>query len=163
MPLAQNSVAAAAHDKPAGRWRALALLAIAAFLEMTPWFSASAVLPQLRAAWGVTPSAGAWLTISVQLGFVAGALISAALSLADILPPRRLMLIGGALAAAVNIGLLASHGLASAAPFDSPPEPLSLSSTRPASKPWPPGFAQGAAPLSESWLARSRSAPQRHI
>jgi MFS family permease len=117
MPLAQNSVNAAAHDKPAGRWRALALLAIAAFLEMTPWFSASAVLPQLRAAWGVTPSAGAWLTISVQLGFVAGALISAALSLADILPPRRLMLIGGVLAAVVNAGLLASHSLASAAPL----------------------------------------------
>jgi uracil-DNA glycosylase family 4 len=58
---------------------ALALLAFAAFLEMTTWFSASSVLPQLRAAWGVSPSAGAWLTISVQIGFVVGALISAAL------------------------------------------------------------------------------------
>ena len=65
-----------ANDRPAGRWRALALLATVAFLEMSTWFSASAVLPQLRAAWGVSAAAGAWLTISVQLGFVAGALLS---------------------------------------------------------------------------------------
>jgi MFS family permease len=117
MTSAQTSANAAAHENPAGRWRALALLAIAALLEMTPWFSASAVLPQLRSVWGVSPSAGAWLTISVQLGFVAGALISAALSLADILPPRRLMLIGSAIAAAVNIGLLATHSLSAALPL----------------------------------------------
>jgi MFS family permease len=104
-------------DLPAGRWRALALLATAAFFEMSTWFSASAVLPQLRAAWGISSSAGAWLTISVQLGFVAGALISSALNLADIVAPRRLMLYGGAGAATANLGLLASHGLASAAPL----------------------------------------------
>lgn len=107
-----------APDVPAeGRWRALALLAFAAFLEMTPWFSASAVLPQLRVAWGVGASAGAWLTISVQIGFVAGALVSAGLSLADIVAPRRLMLAGGVLAAGVNAGILASHGLTSALPL----------------------------------------------
>jgi MFS family permease len=114
-----NSVNATTPDdlRPAGRWRALALLVTAAFLEMTPWFSASAVLPQLRAAWGVSASAGAWLTISVQLGFVAGAVISAALNLADLIAPRRLMLLGGAFAAGVNVGLLWSHGLASAIPL----------------------------------------------
>ncbi len=105
------------NGQPAGRWRALAILATAALMEMTPWFSASAVLPQLRSAWGLSPSAGTWLTISVQLGFVAGALFSSALSLADILPPRRLMLIGSSIAAAVNIGLLASHSLAGALPL----------------------------------------------
>jgi MFS family permease len=104
-------------DEPTGRWRALALLAAAAFLEMTTWFSASAVLPQLRAAWGVSVAASAWLTISVQLGFVAGALVSAVLNLADIVSPRRLMLYGGAGAAIVNLALLASHGLASAVPL----------------------------------------------
>jgi MFS family permease len=104
-------------DLAEGRWRALALLAFAAFLEMTTWFSASSVLPQLRAAWGVSPSAGAWLTISVQIGFVVGALISATLNLADIISPRRLMLYGGAGAALVNLALLASHGLGSAVPL----------------------------------------------
>ena len=114
----QISAAGVAPEVPAeGRWRALALLAFAAFLEMTPWFSASAVLPQLRTAWGVGASAGAWLTISVQLGFVAGALVSAALSLADIVAPRRLMLAGGTMAALVNAGIFASHGLPSALPL----------------------------------------------
>jgi MFS family permease len=123
MPSLKNSVRSMEHlrtpanDRPAGRWRALALLATVAFLEMSTWFSASAVLPQLRAAWGVSAAAGAWLTISVQLGFVAGALLSAMLNLADIFPPRRLMLVGGALAAAFNLGLLASRGLAGALPL----------------------------------------------
>jgi MFS family permease len=115
--LEQIRTANGATEEPAGRYRALALLAFATFLEMTPWFSASAVLPQLRVAWGVTPSAGSWLTISVQLGFVAGALVSAALSLADIFPPRRLMLIGGLLAAAFNAAILASHSFSSALPL----------------------------------------------
>ncbi len=118
MQTEQSQSGAYTEDRlPEGRWRALGLLAAAAFLEMTTWFSASAVLPQLRAAWGVSPSADAWLTISVQLGFVAGALVSAALNLADIAAPRRLMLYGGAGAAAVNLALLASGGLGSAVPL----------------------------------------------
>jgi MFS family permease len=107
----------AANEFPAGRWRALAILATAGFLEMSTWFSASAVLAQLRAAWGVTASAGAWLTISVQLGFVFGALLSAALNVADIITPRHLMLYGGLGAATFNVALLASHGLTSALPL----------------------------------------------
>lgn len=104
-------------DLPPGRWRALGVLATAGFLEMSTWFSASVVLPQLRAAWGISISAGAWLTISVQIGFVVGALISAALNLADIVAPRRLMLYGGLGAAAFNLCLLASNGMSSAVPL----------------------------------------------
>ncbi len=114
---AVDRMAALAEARPAGRWRALGLLATVAFLEMSTWFSASAVLPQLRAAWGVSAAAGAWLTISVQLGFVAGAVISASLNLADIFRPRRLMLAGATLAAAFNLCLLSSHGLTSALPL----------------------------------------------
>jgi MFS family permease len=105
------------HEAPAGRWAALGILATAGFLEMSTWFSASAVLPQLRAAWGVSAWSGAWLTISVQLGFVAGALFSAVVNLADIARPRQLMFIGGIGAATFNLGLLATHGLASAIPL----------------------------------------------
>ena len=74
--------------KETGANRALALLAVALVLSMTTWFSASAVIPQLRDAWGLSSSAGAWLTIAVQLGFVVGALVSSALNLADVFPPR---------------------------------------------------------------------------
>jgi MFS family permease len=105
------------HEVAAGRWGALGILATAAFLEMSTWFSASAVLPQLRAVWGLSAWSGAWLTISVQLGFVAGAVFSAAINLADIAPPRRLMFLGGISAATFNLGLLTSHGLLSAIPL----------------------------------------------
>jgi len=105
------------HDAPAGRWRALAILATAGLLEMSTWFSASVVLPQLRAAWGITTTAGAWLTICVQIGFVVGALLSAAFNLADIIAPRRLMLYGGLGAAVANLALLVSHGMHSAVPL----------------------------------------------
>ena len=62
---------------PVGRGRALALLALALVLSMTTWFSATAVVPQLRAEWALGDTAAAWLTIAVQLGFVTGALVSA--------------------------------------------------------------------------------------
>ncbi|MFZ0211174.1 MAG: MFS transporter [Candidatus Acidiferrales bacterium] len=107
----------ALDDAPSERWGALALLATASFLEMSPWFSASSVLAQLRAVWGLSTAAGAWLTITVQFGFVAGALVSAAFNVADLVKPRRLMLYGGGAAALFNLGLLASHGVASALPL----------------------------------------------
>ncbi len=82
------------HDKR----RALALLAMAEFLGMSVWFSASAVVPALAAAWGLGASGQAWLTMSVQLGFVAGAFGSAVLNLADRLPSRWLFALSALLA-----------------------------------------------------------------
>ncbi|MGA8977629.1 MAG: hypothetical protein WB473_00790, partial [Pedococcus sp.] len=79
---------------PPERWSALRRLALAMVLSMSAWFSASAVLPQLRDDWSLTSSQGALLTIAVQLGFVVGAVASAMLNLADLVPARRLMLIG---------------------------------------------------------------------
>lgn len=62
------------------------MLAFAELLAMGLWFSASAVLPQLVGEWQLTGSQQSWMTISVQLGFVAGALISAVLNLPDRVP-----------------------------------------------------------------------------
>ena len=50
---------------------------------MSLWFSASAVVPQLAEEWSLSTSMQAWMTMSVQLGFVAGALFSAILNLSD--------------------------------------------------------------------------------
>jgi len=83
-------------------------------LAMTTWFSATAVLPQLKDLWDLNATQGSWLTISVQLGFVVGALASAALNLADIIPPRRLILFGSVGAAAANLGLLAAGDVGAA-------------------------------------------------
>ncbi len=84
------------------RRRALALLAIALVLSMSTWFSASAVLPQLRAEWALSDSAAAWLTIAVQLGFVVGAVGAALLNLSDVIRPQRVILVGAILASLAN-------------------------------------------------------------
>lgn len=97
-----------------GRWRALVLLALAMVLAMSTWFSASAVVPQLRVRWELGDAAAAWLTIAVQVGFVAGAVTSALLTLADRVRPVVVLFGGAVLAAAANLGLLAVDGPAGA-------------------------------------------------
>ncbi len=90
--------------------RVLAILATAELLAMAPWFSASAVAPTLTRVWQLTPAGTAWLTMSVQLGFVAGALISAVLTLADRWSARRLVVGSAALAAAATVGVALAPG-----------------------------------------------------
>jgi MFS family permease len=83
--------------------RALGLISLTEFLGMSVWFSASAVVPALREAWGLSPSGQAWLTMSVQLGFVAGALGSAMLNLADRVPARQLFAVSSVCAGAATL------------------------------------------------------------
>ena len=89
-----------------GRWRALTLLSGTLVLSMSTWFSASAVVPQLREQWNLSDAVAPWLTIAVQLGFVTGAVFSAVLNLSDIASPRHVIL-GGAIGAATVNGFLA--------------------------------------------------------
>ncbi len=82
------------------KWRSLGFLAIAQLLAMTLWFSASAVVPQLSLEWQLTTAEKSWMTMSVQIGFVAGALLSALLNLPDRMASRHLIaisMIAGAL------------------------------------------------------------------
>jgi len=104
-------------EQAAGRWRALLLLAVALVLSMTTWFSASAVVPQLRAEWDLSDGAAAWLTIAVQLGFVCGALVLSILNLSDVVSPRRAILGGSIGAAGVNGLLLVAGGAAAGVPL----------------------------------------------
>jgi MFS family permease len=90
--------------------RVLAVLATAELLAMAPWFSASAVAPTLTRVWHLSPAGTAWLTISVQLGFVAGALVSAVLTLADRWSARRLVVGSAALAALATVGVALAPG-----------------------------------------------------
>ena len=117
VPQSPEQAVQAVHADPPGRWAALAILAVAVLLSMTTWFSASAVVPQLRAEWGLTQGQAALLTISVQLGFVAGAVGSVVLALADIVAPRRLMLYGSVGAALANAGLVLADGPLGAVPL----------------------------------------------
>jgi MFS family permease len=92
-------------EAPAGKWRNVWLLALAALLAMSVWFSASAVVPQLTAEWKLTGAVQSWLTTSVQIGFVAGALVSALLTLSDRLPAQRLLALSALAAAASNAAI----------------------------------------------------------
>lgn len=85
----------------------LAVLSIGVLLIKSLWFSASAVVPQLAEVWDLTGTQRAWLTMSVQLGFVAGALISALLNLADRFDLIRIFVASALLATLAN-ALIAS-------------------------------------------------------
>lgn len=90
-----------------GKRTQLALIALVELLAMALWFSASAVVPQLQIHWSLTPSAAGWITASVQLGFVFGALLSAFTNLSDRVDVRILFtacaLIGAACTALIAL------------------------------------------------------------
>jgi MFS family permease len=85
--------------------RMLALLALAQFLGMTLWFSATAASPQMVAEFSLSESTTAWLTMAVQGGFVLGTLFSALVNLADVFNARRLFAAGCALGALANAAI----------------------------------------------------------
>ena len=93
-----------------GQMAALAIMAAVIVLTMTTWFSASAVVPQLRDDWRLSPTEVSFLTIAVQVGFVFGALASALFSIADVYPPRRVLVISAAGAAVANFGIVFADG-----------------------------------------------------
>ena len=70
------------------KWRTLLLLSLAELLGMAVWFSATAVVPALTRTWDLSSGDQAWLTMSVQIGFVVGALGSALFNISDRLPAR---------------------------------------------------------------------------
>ncbi len=84
------------------KWRNLSFLALAEFLAMGLWFSASAVVPQLTEEWNLSSSAQSWITMSVQAGFVVGALISAVFNLADRISAQKLMALSALAGALFN-------------------------------------------------------------
>jgi MFS family permease len=83
--------------------RQLALVSVVQVLAVSTWFAASAAAPALRAEWEIGRVGEALLTVGVQLGFVVGALASAATNLPDRVHPPRLMGIGAGLAAVATL------------------------------------------------------------
>jgi MFS family permease len=92
------------------RWRVLGLLSIAIVLSLTTWFSATAITPELKREWHLSPFVLAWLTNGVQIGFVCGALAASLVNLPDIVRLNRLMALSALSAAAANAFLLLQHG-----------------------------------------------------
>lgn len=103
-------------EHPARRQRLL--IATVQILGLSVWFSATAVVPSLTTEWDLSPTTAVWLTASVQIGFVCGAVASAALNLADRVPATRLMAVSAAGAAIATMVLaLTANSVAQAVPL----------------------------------------------
>ena len=100
---------------PAGRWLVLLLLSVALLLGMSLWFTAAATATQLAEAWSLEPADVAWLTTTVQLGFVAGTALAAFLNVADLVPARRYFAVSAVAAGLANAAILLADGPAAAA------------------------------------------------
>ncbi len=93
------------HPPNAGKRQTLILLSIVELLGMSLWFSASAVVPELTREWSLTSGQQAWMTMSVQIGFVAGAFLSAVLNLADRYDAPRMIAVSALLGGLFNLAI----------------------------------------------------------
>ncbi|HVT50160.1 MAG TPA: MFS transporter, partial [Dongiaceae bacterium] len=88
------------------KWPSLAALAGAQVLALSLWFSATAVVPSLRAAGEIDALSASLFTSAVQAGFVVGTLVSAVFGLADRIDPQRFFAVSAVFACAVNALIL---------------------------------------------------------
>ena len=94
--------------------RILPVIILAVFMGTSPWFAGNAVLEDLQRLWDLSPDALAYVTSSVQLGFIAGTLLFALIGLSDAFSPRAVFLVCSLLVAASNAGIyLLADGFAS--------------------------------------------------
>ncbi len=88
------------------RGTSLLLIAFCQIAAMALWFSASAVVPALRAEIGLDGTTASLFTSAVQAGFVAGTLLSAYFNLADRIDPRQFFMASALVASAANAAIL---------------------------------------------------------
>lgn len=98
------------NPQEAGRGRMLFLICAGVICAMTPWFSATAILPELRETWAMSSTLSAMLTNAVQAGFVIGALAISLSNLADIFSPVTLMKYGAAAAGLLTGAVILAPG-----------------------------------------------------
>ena len=84
----------------------IAVLILCQVAVLSVWFSSAAVLAEMAGEAGLAPRRLAWLSTAVQAGFAAGALVYAALGIADRYDPRRVFALSALGAAAANAALL---------------------------------------------------------
>jgi len=144
MTLWQGDATPLVRAEGARRWSVLGLLCLAIVLSLTTWFSATAITPELKAAWCLSGAIDAWLTNGVQIGFVAGALAFGLVNLPDIVRLNRLMAVCALLAGAAN-GLLLLQ-----------PTPAGLVATRIVTGVALAGVYPPALKLVSTWFARGR-------
>ena len=90
--------------------RVLPVLVLAQLLGTSPWFAVNAVMPDLQRNFGWDAAAVGTLTAALQLGFIAGTLVFALLTIADRFPARRVFLLCALAAAGCTLAAAASAG-----------------------------------------------------
>jgi DHA1 family inner membrane transport protein len=94
--------------------RILPAIVLAQLAGASLWFAVNGVMGDLQREWGISEAALGWLTAAVQLGFVAGTLVFALLTIADRFSPRLVFLVCALAGAACNaLTVLAPEALAS--------------------------------------------------
>lgn len=91
------------------KFRSIALLLIAEVAAMSLWFVSAAILPDMLREVELSPFRQAALSSGVQAGFVAGALISTFIGLADRFDPRRVFAASAIVAGLINALLLVAE------------------------------------------------------
>ena len=89
------------HDTK--RARVLIWVTLAEVLAMSLWFSASAVSSTLATVMNLSPYQVPWITASVQIGFVVGAMLSAIFGIQDRINPRLMFPVSAVLASIFNL------------------------------------------------------------
>ncbi len=116
-PLKPTTEMTTAHGRREAN-RALALVSLAVLLASSTWFSGTAAAPVLKRIWLLSDSGSAWLTISVQLGFITGTFLYSFLNLSDRFNARWVFFASAAASALFNAGFAwAGYGLVSAVVF----------------------------------------------
>ncbi|MCT8138312.1 MFS transporter [Anaerobacillus sp. CMMVII] len=91
-----------------GRWKALFWISLSQLFALSIWFSASVILPELKVIWGLSNSTEAFVSSSVPLGFIVGALVSSYFGIADRFNPRKIFVVSALSGAFFNLLILFS-------------------------------------------------------
>lgn len=95
-----------------GSWPALLWIGLAELFALSLWFSASVIAPQLIHEWNIQADFEAWLSASVPIGFVIGALISSYFGIADRYNPRKILALSALTGSILNgLIILADHAV----------------------------------------------------
>ena len=94
------------QDEGARPRRVLPVIVLSQFAGTSLWFAGNALLPDLERRLALGDHGVAAVTSAVQLGFIAGTLVFAVLSLADRYPARAVFLVSALCGAVANAALL---------------------------------------------------------
>lgn len=89
--------------------RVLPVIVLSQFFCTSLWFAGNAIMGDVAKQFGIEPEYLAHIASAVQLGFIAGTLVFAVLSLADRISPSKLFFYCALLAAVVNLSLAFIH------------------------------------------------------